>query len=77
MSQKLLGIPKNFAEMVVRGKHGLSMFQHPSLSGLPARMEGYEFLVSAIHILLGSYCAFIQRELNSREIGRASCRERV
>ena len=68
MSQKLLGIPKNFAEMVVRGKHGLSMFQHPSPSGLPARMEGYEFLVSAIHISLGPYCAFIQRELNKPQI---------
>ncbi len=74
MSKKLLGIPKNFAEMVVRGKHGLSMFQHPSPLGLPAQMEGHQFLVSAIHISLGPYCAFIQRELNNPQIRHLASR---
>ncbi len=74
MSQKLLNIPKNFAEMIVRGKHGLSMFQRPSPSGLPPQMAGHEFLVSAVHISLGPYCAFIQRQQNNPKIWHLASR---
>ncbi len=74
MSKKLLNIPKNFTEMIVRGKHGLSTFQHPSPSGLPSEMKGHQFLVSAVHIALGPYCAFIQRELNNPNIWHLASR---
>ncbi|NCC26318.1 MAG: Rossmann fold nucleotide-binding protein, partial [Deltaproteobacteria bacterium] len=65
LSSRLTGIPRNFAEMVIRGKHGLNLFQQESPSGLPAIMRPRDFLVSAIRISLGPFTAFIQRELNT------------
>lgn len=65
LSQRLISIPNNFAEMIVRGKHGLSMFQQPAPSGLPEELAPKEFMVSALRISLGPYTAFISRHLNT------------
>lgn len=64
LSSRLIQIGRNFSEMIVRGKHGLNLFQNKSPSGLPAILDNREFLVSAIRISLGPFTAFIQRELN-------------
>ncbi|GFK94475.1 hypothetical protein NNJEOMEG_02320 [Fundidesulfovibrio magnetotacticus] len=64
LSQRLISIPNNFAEMIVRGKHGLAMFQQPAPSGLPEEFGPKEFMVSALRISLGPYTAFISRNLN-------------
>jgi hypothetical protein len=62
LSARLLGVGRNFAEMVVKGKHGLGIFQSLSPAGLPPAMAPKEFLVGAVHIALGPYTAFIERE---------------
>ena len=68
LSQRLISIPHNFAEMIIRGKHGLAMFQQPAPSGLPETIGPKEFLVSALRISLGPYMAFISRELSSPSV---------
>lgn len=65
ISQRLISIPHNFSEMIIRGKHGLSMFQQPAPSGLSDELGPKEFLVSAMRISLGPYMAFISRNLNN------------
>ncbi|MFP4167649.1 MAG: Rossmann fold nucleotide-binding protein [Desulfonatronovibrionaceae bacterium] len=64
LSGRLIQIGRNFSEMIVRGKHGLNLFQNVSPHGLPAVLDSREFLVSAIRISLGPFTAFIQRELS-------------
>lgn len=64
LSQRLISIPNNFAEMIVRGKHGLSTFQQPAPSGLPKEIAPKEFMVSAVRISIGPYTAFISRQLS-------------
>ena len=64
LSQRLITIPKNFSELIIRGKHGLSMFQQTAPSGLPAMLGPKEFLVSALHISLGPFMAIIERRLS-------------
>ncbi len=64
LSRRLALVGSNFAEMIVRGKHGLNLFQNISPSGLPAILDSREFLVSAIRISLGPFTAFIQRDMN-------------
>ena len=68
ISQRLLLIPNNFSEMIVRGKHGLAMFQQPAPSGLPEALEPKEFAVSAVRISIGPYTAFILRRLNHPDV---------
>ena len=68
ISQRLISIPHNFSEMIVRGKHGLSMFQQPAPSGLPEDIGPKEFLVSAVRISLGPYMAFISRQLSDPNV---------
>ncbi len=68
LSSRLLGVGRNFAEMVVKGKHGLTIFQSPSPAGLPRRMEPKEFLVGAVRIALGPYVAFIERETSHPDV---------
>lgn len=63
LSARLLGVGRNFAEMVVKGKHGLGIFQSLSPSGLPSTLAAKEFLVGAIRIALGPYTAYIDRDL--------------
>jgi predicted Rossmann-fold nucleotide-binding protein len=63
LSGRLLGVGRNFAEMVVKGKHGLGIFQCLSPGGLPAELSPKEFLVGAIRIALGPFSACIDREL--------------
>lgn len=65
LSSRLLGVGRNFSEMVVKGKHGLTIFQCPSPAGLPARMGSREFLVGAVRIALGPYVAYINRETSA------------
>ena len=65
ISQRLISIPNNFSEMIIRGKHGLSMFQQLAPSGLPDVLGPKEFLVSALRISLGPYTAFISRHLSN------------
>ncbi len=62
LSARLLGVGRNFAEMVVKGKHGLGIFQSLSPAGLPPTMASKEFLVGAVHIALGPYTAFLERQ---------------
>lgn len=64
LSERLTSIPANFSEMIVRGKHGLNLFQNVSPAGLSEVIAPKEFLVGAIRISLGPYTAFIQRELS-------------
>jgi hypothetical protein len=64
LSSRLLGVGRNFAEMVVKGKHGLGIFQSLSPAGLPAEMAPKEFLVGAVRIALGPYSACIDRDLS-------------
>lgn len=61
LSSRLLGVGRNFAEMVVKGKHGLTIFQCPSPAGLPPFFGAKEFLVGAVRIALGPYVAFLAR----------------
>jgi len=68
ISQSLIRIPNNFNEMLVRGKHGLAMFQQPAPSGLPEFLAPKEFLVSALRISLGPYTAFISRQLSHPDV---------
>jgi hypothetical protein len=68
ISQRLISIPNNFSEMIVRGKHGLAMFQQPAPSGLPGAIAPKEFMVSAMRISLGPYMAFISRLLNDHNV---------
>jgi predicted Rossmann-fold nucleotide-binding protein len=68
LSARLLGVGHNFAEMVVKGKHGLGIFQCLSPAGLPAAMAPKEFLVGAVHIALGPFMAFIERETTFPEV---------
>lgn len=68
ISQRLLGVTHNFAEMITKGKHGLSLFQNASPAGLKPEMLAKEFLVSALRISLGPFTAFIQRELNDPNV---------
>lgn len=63
LSARLLGIGHNFAEMVVKGKHGLGIFQCLSPSGLPDELAPKAFLVGAVRIALGPFTACIDREL--------------
>lgn len=65
LSQRLISIPNNFAEMIVRGKHGMSLFQQLAPSGLSELLAPKEFLVSAMRISLGPYLAFIERQLSN------------
>ncbi|EHJ47295.1 hypothetical protein DFW101_1285 [Solidesulfovibrio carbinoliphilus subsp. oakridgensis] len=65
LSARLLGVGRNFAEMVVKGKHGLGIFQSLSPAGLPDRLAAKEFLVGAVHISLGPFVAFIERETSA------------
>ncbi len=62
LSARLLAVGRNFAEMVIKGKHGLTIFQCPSPAGLPPQLGPKEFLVGAVRIALGPYVAFIERE---------------
>jgi len=68
ISQRLILIPRNFSEMVVRGKLGLSLFQQPAPSGLSEAIAPKEFLVSAVRISLGPYMAFISRRLSHPDV---------
>ena len=68
ISQRLISIPRNFSEMIVRGKLGLSLFQQPAPSGLPDEIAAKEFLVSAVRISLGPYMAFISRQLSHPDV---------
>jgi predicted Rossmann-fold nucleotide-binding protein len=68
ISQSLIRIPNNFSEMLIRGKHGLAMFQQPAPSGLPEVLGPKEFLVSALRISLGPYTAFISRQLSHPDV---------
>jgi predicted Rossmann-fold nucleotide-binding protein len=65
LSARLLGVGRNFAEMVVKGKHGLGIFQCLSPTGLPPELAAKEFLVGAVRIALGPYCACIDRDLTN------------
>jgi len=65
LSGRLLGVGHNFAEMVVKGKHGLGIFQSLSPAGLPAALGSKEFLVGAVRIALGPFTACIDRDLAS------------
>ncbi len=65
LSSRLLGVGRNFAEMVVKGKHGLAIFQSLSPAGLPARLGAKEFLVGAVRIALGPYVACLARETSA------------
>jgi len=62
LSSRLLQVGRNFAEMVVKGKHGLGIFQSLSPTGLPPSLAAKEFVVGAVHIALGPFTAFIERE---------------
>ncbi|MGM0611392.1 MAG: Rossmann fold nucleotide-binding protein [Thermodesulfobacteriota bacterium] len=64
LSRRLAQVGRNFSEMIVRGKHGLNLFQNVSPTGLPGILDSREFLVSAIRISLGPFTAFIQRKMN-------------
>ena len=68
LSPRLMAIRHNFAEMVTKGKHGLSLFQARSPAGLPALMQPREFLVSAVRISLGPYTAFIDRKVRDGQV---------
>lgn len=68
LSSRLLGVESNFSELIVKGKHGLGLIQNLSPAGLPELLGPKEFLVSAVHISLGPYTAFIQRELSDRRV---------
>ncbi len=68
LSARLLGVGRNFAEMVVKGKHGLSIFQCLSPAGLPDTLRAKEFVVGAVHIALGPFVAFIERETTSHGV---------
>lgn len=68
LSARLLGVGRNFAEMVVKGKHGLSIFQCLSPAGLPDTLRAKEFVVGAVHIALGPFVAFIEREATSQGV---------
>jgi len=68
LSRRLLGVTHNFSEMIIKGKHGLSLFQSASPSGLKTAMHSKEFLVSAIRIALGPFTAFIERTLNHPDV---------
>lgn len=65
LSARLLGVGHNFAEMVVKGKHGLGIFQNLSPSGLPDELAAKEFLVGAVRIALGPFAACIDRDLTA------------
>jgi predicted Rossmann-fold nucleotide-binding protein len=64
LSSRLLGVGRNFAEMVIKGKHGLGIFQSLAPTGLPATLAAREFLVGAVHIALGPFTAFLERPTN-------------
>ena len=64
LSSRLLGVGRNFAEMVVKGKHGLGIFQSLSPAGLPRELAPKEFLVGAIRIALGPFSACIDRDFS-------------
>jgi len=64
LSARLLGVGRNFAEMVVKGKHGLGIFQSLAPTGLPARLAPKDFMVGAVHIALGPFTAFLDRPTN-------------
>ena len=64
LSSRLLGVGRNFAEMVVKGKHGLGIFQSVSPGGLPPLLAAKEFMVGAVHIALGPFTAFLERPTN-------------
>ena len=68
LSPRLLAVRHNFAEMIVKGKHGLHLFQNHSPAGLGRSMAPKEFLVSAVHISLGPYAAFIDRPLSNPDV---------
>ncbi len=68
LSPRLMAIGHNFAEMLTKGKHGLSLFQTSSPGGLPALMQPREFLVSAVRIALGPYTAFIDRKVRDSQV---------
>lgn len=68
LSSRLLGVTHNFEEMIVKGKHGLGLFQNISPAGLPKAIGPKEFMVGAVHISLGPYCAFIERPLTNPDV---------
>lgn len=68
ISHRLITIPNNFAEMIVRGKHGLALFQQVSPSGLPEFLNPKEFLVGAVRIAIGPFMAFIERRLSHPDV---------
>ncbi|EFL50129.1 conserved hypothetical protein [Solidesulfovibrio fructosivorans JJ]] len=68
LSSRLLGVGRNFAEMLVKGKHGLTIFQSLSPAGLPPTLAAKEFLVGAMHIALGPFVALIERQTSSPDV---------
>ena len=68
LSARLLGVGHNFAEMLVKGKHGLNIFQCLTPAGLPSALAPKEFLVGAMHIALGPFVALIKRRTSSLDV---------
>ncbi len=68
LSPRLLGVANNFAEMIVKGKHGLSLCQNVSPLRLSEPVGPKEFLVSAMRISLGPYTAFIERQMSHPDV---------
>ncbi|MBF0481541.1 MAG: Rossmann fold nucleotide-binding protein [Desulfovibrionaceae bacterium] len=68
LSSRLMSVPHNFSEMIVKGKHGLGLIQALSPLGLPPAIEPKEFLVGAVRISLGPYTAFIERILSDERV---------
>ena len=68
LSARLMSLPHNFSEMIVKGKHGLGLIQNLSPLGLPAAVGPKEFLVGAVRISLGPFTAFIERGLSDERV---------
>jgi predicted Rossmann-fold nucleotide-binding protein len=68
LSTRLMAVPHNFSEMIVKGKHGLGLVQNLSPSGLPEAIGPKEFFVGAVRISLGPYTAFIERVLSDERV---------
>ena len=68
LSSRLSDVRHNFVEMIITGKHGLSLFQCVSPSGMPEFIRPKQFLVSAVHISLGPFSAFIERPLSDPNV---------
>lgn len=68
LSPRLLGVANIFSEMIIKGKHGLSLCQNVSPLRLAEPVGPKQFLVSAMRMSLGPYTAFIERQLSHPDV---------